>query len=334
MIIKREGRGLKKIIASLLIIYFPIFFTNCARNNDLEQKEPQEKMIILGFSQIGTESNWRAANTKSIKTAADEEGIKLIFSDAHQDQENQILAIRSFIAKRVDVIAFSPVVETGWDSVLQEAKDASIPVIVTDRNIETKDETLYISTIGSNFNAEGERAGKWLVYDTFDVNRDINIVELKGNEGSTPTVERKKGFESVISSYDKYNIIRSENADFLHSKGKEIMKSILQEEEKIDVLFAHNDDMAIGAIEAIEECGLKPGEDIIIISIDGIKEALELIKIGKINCSIECNPLIGDELMELAKGIVNGNEVPKKITIEDKIFTKNNIEEQILNREY
>src|SRR6187402_3120367 len=221
------------------------------------------KPIVLGFSQIGAESEWRTANTTSIQTAAPEAGITLKFSDAQQKQENQIKALRSFIAQRVDVIAFSPVVETGWETVLREAKAAKIPVILTDRAVDVSDDSLYLTLMGSDFVEEGRKAGRWLV-DYYgngagkDTKGDINIVELQGTVGSAPANDRKKGFAEIIAADPRYKIIRSQTGDFTRAKGKEVMEAFLKADgKKINVLFAHNDDMAIGAIQAIEEAGLK-----------------------------------------------------------------------------
>ena len=237
------------------------------------------KQITLGFSQIGAESEWRTANTTSVQSAAKEAGINLRFSDAQQKQENQIKALRSFIAQRVDVIAFSPVVETGWETVLREAKAAQIPVILTDRAVQVSDESLYLSLIGSDFVEEGRKAGRWLTeyYSTGagkDVKGEIKIVELQGTVGSAPANDRKKGFAEIIGADERFKVIRSQTGDFTRAKGKEVMEAFLKAEGRnINVLYAHNDDMAIGAIQAIEEAGLAPGKDIIIISIDGVKGA-------------------------------------------------------------
>ncbi|MCA1950454.1 MAG: ABC transporter substrate-binding protein, partial [Treponema sp.] len=235
----------------------------------------QSKKIVLGFSQIGAESEWRTANTESIKAAAAAAGIELKFADAQQKQENQIKAIRSFIAQKVDVIAFSPVVETGWETVLQEAKRAKIPVILTDRAVAVKDDSLYVTFMGSDFVEEGKQAAVWLM-GYLHTDKPVNIVELQGTVGSAPAIDRKRGFEEMLKPFPNYKIIRSQTGDFTRAKGKEVMEAFLKAEGKnINVLYAHNDDMAIGAIQAIEEFGLKPGKDIIIVSVDAVKGAFE-----------------------------------------------------------
>jgi ABC-type sugar transport system substrate-binding protein len=298
------------------------------------------KTITLGFSQIGAESEWRTANTTSVQSAAKEAGIDLRFSDAQQKQENQIKALRSFIAQRVDVIAFSPVVETGWETVLREAKAAGIPVILTDRAVQVSDENLYLSLIGSDFVEEGRKAGRWLTeyYTTGagkDVKGDINIVELQGTVGSAPANDRKKGFAEIVGADPRFKVIRSQTGDFTRAKGKEVMEAFLKADgKKINVLFAHNDDMAIGAIQAIEEAGLKPGTDIIIVSIDGVKGAFEAMIAGKLNVTVECSPLLGPQLMAAVKDVVAGKQLPRRIVTEESVFPKETAAEVLPTRKY
>lgn len=280
-----------------------------------------QKKIVLGFAQVGAESEWRTANTESIKSSAAEAGIDLKFSDAQQKQENQIKAIRSYIAQKVDVIAFSPVVETGFETVLREAKAAKIPVVLTDRSVKVKDDSLYVTFMGSDFTEEGRKAGRWLVEKMKGNAGPINIVELQGTVGSAPAIDRKKGFEEIIKADPKFKIIRSQTGDFTRAKGKEVMEAFLKAEgKKINVLYAHNDDMAIGAIQAIEEAGMKPAKDITIISIDAVKGAFEAMMAGKLNVSVECSPLLGPQLMSAVKDIMAGKPVPKRIITEEGIF--------------
>jgi simple sugar transport system substrate-binding protein len=294
-----------------------------------------EKKITLGFSQIGAESEWRTANTKSIKDAANEAGITLKFADAQQKQENQIKAIRSFIAQKVDVIAFSPVVETGWEPVLREAKAAKIPVILSDRAVNVKDDSLWVTFMGSDFVEEGRRSAKWMVEKFKDNPGPINIVELQGTVGSAPAIDRKKGFEEVIKDQPKFKIIRSQTGDFTRAKGKEVMEAFLKAEgKKINVLYAHNDDMAIGAIQAIEEAGLKPAKDIIIISIDGVKGAFEAMIAGKLNVSVECSPLLGPQLMSAVKDLMAGKPLPKRIVTNEGVFPQEVAAKEFPNRKY
>jgi simple sugar transport system substrate-binding protein len=295
--------------------------------------------IVLGFSQVGAESEWRTANTQSIKEAAAKENITLKFSDAQQKQENQIKAIRSFIAQRVNVIAFSPVVETGWEPVLREAKAARIPVILTDRAVSVKDESLWLSFLGSDFVEEGRRAAKWLVsyppVQELAAKGEVNIVELQGTVGSAPAIDRKKGFEEVLKEQPKFKIIRSQTGDFTRAKGKEVMEAFLKAEgKKINVLYAHNDDMAIGAIQAIEEAGLKPGKDVVVVSIDAVKGAFEAMIAGKLNCTVECNPQLGPQLMGLVKDVVAGKQVPRRIVTQESVFPQESAAREFPNRKY
>jgi simple sugar transport system substrate-binding protein len=291
--------------------------------------------VVLGFSQIGAESEWRTANTVSIKSAAQDAGIDLRFSDAQQKQENQLKAIRGFIAQRVDVIAFSPVVETGWEGVLREAKSAGIPVILTDRAVDVADDSLYVSLIGSDFVEEGRKAGRWLVDHMQDRPGDINIVELQGTVGSAPANDRKRGFQEIIGADPRFHLIRSQTGDFTRAKGKEVMEAFLKAEGKrINVLFAHNDDMAIGAIQAIEEAGLEPGEDITIVSIDAVKGAFEAMMAGKLNVTVECSPLLGPQLMAAVKDVVAGKPVPKRIVTEEGVFPRETAAQEFPKRRY
>ena len=315
---------------TLLIIAAAILATGSAQAKD---------KITLGFSQIGAESEWRTANSQSIKDAAAKEGINLKFSDAQQKQENQIKAIRSFIAEKVDVIAFSPVVETGWEPVLREAKAAKIPVILSDRAVDVKDDSLWVSFMGSDFVEEGRRAAKWLVdyapIKALAAKGDVVIVELQGTVGSAPAIDRKKGFEEVLKAYPNFKVTRSQTGDFTRAKGKEVMEAFLKAEgKKINVLYAHNDDMAIGAIQAIEEAGLKPGKDIVIVSIDAVKGAFEAMMAGKLNCSVECSPLLGPQLMKAVKDLVAGKALPKRIVTEEGVFPMEVAAKEFPNRKY
>jgi galactofuranose transport system substrate-binding protein len=295
---------------------------------------PPSKQISLGFSQVGAESGWRSANTKSVQDSAKEAGFDLKFSDAQQKQENQIKAIRTYIQQKVDVIAFSPVVESGWDTVLKEAKDAGIPVVLTDRAVDSKDTSLYATFIGSDFVEEGRRAGKWLLDVTKDKKEPVNIVELQGTTGSAPANDRKAGFEEVIKANPNLKVIASQTGDFTRAKGKEVMQAFLKAHKDIDVLYAHNDDMALGAIQAIEAAGLKPGKDITIISIDAVKDGMVAASEGKINFIVECNPLLGPQLMQAVRDVLAGKQVPKRIVTKEGVFTSEDAKRELPNRQY
>ena len=290
--------------------------------------------LSLGFSQVGAESGWRTANTKSIQEAAKAAGINLKFSDAQQKQENQIKAIRSFIQQRVDVIAFSPVVESGWDTVLKEAKAKKIPVVLTDRSVDSTDKTLYKSFLGSDFVEEGNKAGQWVVDNFKSTPGPVNIVQLEGTTGAAPAIDRKKGFEAKISADPKFKVIASQTGDFTRAKGKEVMQAFLKANKKIDLLFAHNDDMGLGAIQAIEEAGLKPGKDIKIVTIDAVKDGLIAESQGKINFIVECSPLLGTQLMDIVKKVKDGQPVEARIVTKETTFTPEQAAAALPSRKY
>ncbi|WP_431943418.1 ABC transporter substrate-binding protein [Micromonospora marina] len=290
--------------------------------------------IVLGFSQVGAESGWRTANTTSIKEAAAEAGIELKFDDAQQKQENQIKAIRNFIQQKVDVIAFSPVVESGWDTVLKEAKDAKIPVILTDRAVDSADKSLYKTFLGSDFVKEGRLAGEWLVEQKKAASGPVNIVELQGTTGSAPANDRKKGFAEAIAANPNLKIVASQSGDFTRAGGKQVMEQFLKANPKIDVLFAHNDDMGLGALEAITAAGKVPGKDITIITVDAVKDGMQALADGKFNFIAECSPLLGPQLMDLVKKVKAGEEVPARIETEETTFTQEQAKEALPNRKY
>jgi len=290
--------------------------------------------ITMGFSQVGAESGWRTANTKSIQEAAAAAGIELKFSDAQQKQENQIKAIRSFIAQKVDVIAFSPVVESGWDTVLKEAKDAKIPVILTDRSVDSTDTSLYRTFLGSDFVAEGKKAGDWLVKEYQGKTDTVNIVELQGTTGSAPANDRKSGFADVIKADPKFKVIASQTGEFTRAKGKEVMDAFLKANKDIDVLYAHNDDMGLGAIEAIEAAGKKPGVDIKIITVDAVKDGMTALAAGKINYIVECSPLLGPQLMDLTKKVLAGETVQTRVVTQETTFTQEQAKAVLPERKY
>jgi simple sugar transport system substrate-binding protein len=292
-----------------------------------------EGAIRVGFCQIGAESDWRKANTDSIKSEAAARGIKLVFLDAQQKQENQIKALRNFIVQDVDVIAFSPVVETGWEPVLKEIKEAQIPVVLTDRVVEVSDPDLYVTFIGADFVEEGRRAARWLAEAT---GGECRIAELQGTPGAAPAIDRKKGFEEIIAEEGGMEIIKSQSGEFTRAKGREVMESFLKSPEgrQITALYAHNDDMALGAIQAIEEAGLKPGVDIRIVSIDGVRAAFEAMVAGKLNCTVECNPLLGPQLFDVVEAILAGEPVEKWIVTEEGVYTQETAAEDIKTRQY
>lgn len=310
----------------------------CGDSADGSEGGGDDGKIVMGFAQVGAESGWRTANTESIKESAEEAGIELKFSDAQGKQENQITAIRSYIQQKVDVIAFSPVVETGWDAVLQEAKAAGIPVILTDRAVDTEDTSLYETFLGSDFVKEGQDAGQWLVDNAADADvdgdGDVNVVQLEGTTGAAPAIDRGEGFAEAISADPAIEVTASQTGDFTRDGGKQVMESFLNSEEGIDVVFAHNDDMGLGAIEAIEAAGLTPGKDIKIITVDAVHDGMQALADGKINFIVECNPLLGPQLMDLAQQVVDGEEVPERVVTEETTFTQEQAVEALPDRKY
>jgi simple sugar transport system substrate-binding protein len=276
--------------------------------------------LTLGFAQVGAESGWRTANTKSIQDSAAAAGVDLKFSDAQQKQENQIKAIRSYIQQKVDVIAFSPVVTTGWDTVLQEAKRANIPVILTDRAVDTPDTSLYKTFIGSDFVAEGKKAGDWLVKQEQSATGPVSIVQLEGTTGSAPAIDRTKGFADAIAANPNMKVVATQTGDFTRSGGKQVMEAFLKSQPKIDVVYAQNDDMGLGAIEAIQAAGKVPGKDIKIITVDATHDGMQALADGKVNYIVECSPLLGEQLMDLAKKVKAGETIPARVLTEETVF--------------
>ncbi len=306
--------------------------STASSTNEPGKTPTAEKKLVVGFSQIGAESDWRRANTESIKGEAEKRGIDLKFADAQQKQENQIKAIKGFIAQGVDVIAFAPVIETGWEPVLKEAKEAGIPVFVSDRRPDVP-EDLFVTFIGADFIKEGEMAAEWAMKAT---NGKAVIAELTGTTGSAPANDRAKGFRNVSDKNPGMKIVFSQTGDFMRAKGKEVMEALLKSPQgsQINVLYAHNDDMALGAIQAIEEAGKIPGKDILIVSIDGVKAAFEAMVEGKLNATVECNPLLGPFLFDAIEKHRKGETLPKRTVVPDLAFDQSQAKAELPNRKY
>jgi simple sugar transport system substrate-binding protein len=287
--------------------------------------------LIVGYAQLGAESEWRVANTISVKETAEQLGVELRFVDAQQKQENQIAAVRKFIVQKVDVIGISPIVETGWDEVFQEAKDAGIPIILVDRRATVPDD-LYVSYLGSDFLEEGRNAARVMAKL---VNGRANIVELVGTIDSAPANDRYTGFREILENYPEMRIIDSQSGDFTLARGKEVMAAFLQRYGRnITAVFAHNDDMAVGAIQAIEDFGLQPGKDIKIVSVDAARGAFEAMIAGKLNATVECNPLLGPQFFELALKVVNGQPIPRWVPSIESIFFPEDASKVLPTRKY
>lgn len=339
---------MKKFIALLMcILLLAAAGCGAASNDSSDAKDsaasgsPADKsgeaLITIGFSQVGAESDWRVANTGSMKSALSEEnGFKLVFADAQQKQENQIKAVRDFIAQDVDVIAIAPVTETGWETVLGEAKDAGIPVIIVDRMIKVSDDSLFSCWIGSDFHKEGVDAAQWLI--DYVKNKGLtgtqNIVVLQGTIGSSAEIGRTKGFDETIGKQSNFKILAEQTGEFTQAKGQEVMESLLKQYKDINIVVAQNDNMAFGAIDALKAAGKTPGKDVVIVSFDAVKAAFQAMIKGDMNVSVECNPLHGPKVADLAKKLMNGEKVEKIQYVEEKIYPAEGAAEEIANRKY
>lgn len=323
-----------------MLLFFGFVLSGCVKVSLEEGREDavmsvDESLIVVGVSQIGSESVWRTANTASIQeTFTKENGYFLLFKNARQKQENQIKALRSFISQRVDYIVFSPVTENGWDTVLQEAKEAGIPVILIDRKVKVKDDSLYMSWIGSDFIHEGRMAGEALekhLRKQKRQNEPLHIVILQGTEDSTSAIGRTQGFASVAEKHQNWNILEQVDAQFTTAKGEEEMERLLRRYERIDVLISQNDDMTFGALEAIRKDGRKIGgeEGMIIISFDAVKNALKLVEEGVITADVECNPNQGEHIERVIQKIENKQSVAKLYFVPEKVFTAENVGERL-----
>jgi len=298
------------------------------------------KTWVVGFSQIGSESEWRTANTISVQNSfLEDPSFTLIYSDAQQKQENQIKALRSFIARKVNAILFTALVETGYGPVLAEAKRAGIPVVMIDRDVAKEDRQYRLTIMGSDFIKEGEKAGTWLAdylkkEGIDDGSKDINIVELQGTTGSAPAIERKTGFANIMAKHANWKLTRSQTGNFTSSEGKQVMEAFLKADKDIQVLYAHNDQMALGAIQAIKEAGLQPGKDIIIVGVDAVKGAFEAMVAGEMNCSVECSPLLGPQAIQALRDLRAGKKLPARIYTIEGIFDQTNAAEALPTRQY
>lgn len=317
--------------------------TGCGKQFDVSQKESQQSrndLIVVGVSQVGSESVWRTANTASLqRTFTRENGYLMIFDNARQKQENQIKAIRSFISQGVDYIVFSPITEEGWDTVLSEAKQAGIPVILMDRKIKTEDETLYTAWVGSDFVREGRDAGQWLeeyLKTSGKTDESLQMVMLLGTDGSTSMIGRKEGFCEVLKKHANWKMLAYIDADYTTAKAYEEMRKAFGKYGDIDVVISQNDDMTFGAIEAIQSIGKTPGldGDVILLSFDAVKEALGYVQDGIIGVDVECNPDQGSYISRIIQSIEGNKSFEKDTYVDEQIFTKDIVADYIENRIY
>ncbi len=323
----------KKFIALLTVATLSMGLVACGGTKEKSvSTKGGSSEIVVGFSQVGAESDWRTANTDSMKsTFTEANGYKLIFDDAQQKQENQIIAIRNFIQQEVDYIVLAPVTETGWDTVLKEAKDAGIPVIIVDRMIDVSDDSLFTAWVGSDFRKEGDKAVEWM-NQTFG-DEDLNIVHIQGTIGSSAQIGRTEGLEAGVDAHDKWNIVAQQTGEFTQAKGQEVMESVLKQNSDIDVVYCENDNEAFGAIDAIEAVGKKCGKDgITVISFDATKAGLTETLNGKIRYNVECNPLHGPRVESIIEQLEKG-ETPEKLAyVDEEAFDADSFTQEMLDK--
>lgn len=324
-----------KKIASVMLVFL-LLAAGCARKT-----EPERELPVVGFSQLGAESDWRVANTASMMQAFSEEnGYELLYDNARQKQENQLIAVRNFIVQGVDFIVIAPAGETGWDAVLQEASRAGIPVLIVDREVAVEDTGLYLTQIGSDFLTEGKQAVSWLDSTLANSGRggeDIQILHIQGTYGATAQILRTQALEEAADQHDNWHICAQLEGDYTESKSYEVVREYLRTNRDIDVIYSENDNMTFGAMQALDEAGLTYGEggDVILISFDAVRRALEYCLEGKINLCVECNPLHGPRVDELIRQHLAGETIPKQIFVEETIFTPDNLTpERIAARAY
>lgn len=315
----------KKIMAAVLSLTMAAtLLVGCGSGSDKDSKgDSGSDVITIGFSQVGAESDWRTANSESMKsTFSEKNGYKLIFDDAQQKQENQITAIRNFIQQEVNYIVLAPVTETGWDTVLKEAKDAEIPVIIVDRMVDVSDDSLYTAWVGSNFKLEGQKACAWLKeYADAKGLEKVNIVDIQGTIGASAQIGRTEALNEAVKE-NGWNLLAQQTGEFTQAKGQEVMESMLKQHDDINVVYCENDNEAFGAIDAIEAAGktVGPDGDILVMSFDTTKAGITDTLDGKIILNTECNPLHGPRVEEIIKKLEKGEKVDKQAYVEEGIF--------------
>lgn len=308
-----------------------ICLCGCTADRKKPDAEPTtEKNIVVGFSQVGAESDWRAANTISMQQAlSPENGYRLILDDAQNRQDRQITAIRNFIQQGVDYIVLAPTTETGWDTVLTEAKDAGIPVILVDRMIEVSDQSLFACWVGSDFREEGSRAVKWMEQVFGD--QPLKIVHLQGNLGSSAQIGRTAGLDEGAARNPGWEIVFRGDGDFTQAKGQELVQTLLENGTEFNVIYSENDNMAYGAVDALKNAGLVPGADVTILSFDASKTALGMLMDGVISYDVECNPLHGPRVQAIIEQLEAGEEPPKLTYVEEAVFDREHTTREIID---
>ncbi len=334
----------KKVFVSIFLLSCTLLFAGCGKKQseyeeqETSQTEESEAIITVGFAQSGSGATWNAANIDSIKqNCSEENGIRLILENANDSLDNQIASIRSFIEQDVDVIGFSPLVSDGWDDVLREAKAAGIPVILVDRTLNTSDDTLYTCWVGSDFLLEGYKAADWII-EYMKTNHTgtekIKVALFQGTIGASAEVGRTQGVEEMLENAGNYEFVYKASGDFKYDGGVENMEKVLEQNLDIDILISENDDMTLGAIEVMERNGIRPGKDIVIVSFDGVRAAFEAMIEGKINCTMECNPLSGKPFVDAIRKVLNGDPVDKRVYVQEELFLADTAADYIENRKY
>ena len=291
----------------------------------LEKKDSYK----VGFAQTESNNPWRLAQTASMKAEAEKLGWQLVYTDAAGSAAKQVADVNSMIAQGVDLIFLAPREEKPLIPAIKGAEGAGIPVILLDRNVDQSLATPgedYVTFIGSDFIKEGQRVAEWLVKNADGKSK---IIELEGTTGSSPANDRKKGFDDAIDAAGGFTILASQSGDFARDKGRQVAETLLQAHPDADVIYAHNDEMAIGAISAVEAAGKVAGKDVMILSIDGGKEIVQLIIDGKVAAVCECSPKFGPKAFETAMAYADGQDIPPKIINPDRFFDKSNASEEI-----
>lgn len=313
---------MRKMKYWFILFFIGVLFSGCAPQSNQEESNP----FVIGFCQLGNESTWRERNTQSVMEAFESDEYRLIYKNAYQKQSEQIKALRSFIAARVDLIVLAPIVETGWETVLKEAQEANIPVLLNDRNIQIEDDSLYLTRVGGDFYQQGVKAAAYLNQKYSGSDQTISLVEIQGSPDSTPTIQRHFGFFDTLDSHLQIEVKETADGDFMVSKGKEAIDQIDKEHglENIDVIYSHNDDMTMGILEYLEQTSITPGEDILLISVDAQQKAIDQLIAGKINCDVECNPNTGEQILAVIKLYQAGkiDEIEKSYDLKEAVFTE------------
>lgn len=289
--------------------------------------------LVVGFAAIEMGSDWRKAQVASMQNEADRRGMELRLSDAEGSQDFQLTALRRFIAQQVDVIVLAPVVEAGWDIVLEDARRAGIPVILVDRTVNVEDPGLYVSAVGSDFHEEGRLAARWIAGNVEGVAR---VLEIRGSAGASATTGRREGFAEMVEELDELELAHSDAGNFSGEEAANIAQTYLTANgaDSVDVIYAHNDGMAVAVANALPEAGFTPGEDVLIVGVDGSRVALQAIVDGHLAATVESNPVVGPQLFEVIDAVLAGEEVERRIIVDTSVFDSSNAAEAIPGRMY